>query len=89
VLDLTNQSGITPAALMNQWTTASPDTSSAIYGNRMAPQAIAIDDYRFLINGGQTAPGATINQTIVYNAQTNKFWVRSAYSESPYGARQM
>lgn len=88
VLDLTNKTGFTPDELMSAWRTVSPDTTAATYDIRMSPQAIAIDDYRFLINGGFTQ-SQPANQTIVYNALQNKFYPYAAYTEPPYGGRQM
>lgn len=88
MLDLTNKSGTAPADLMNQWNTVSPDTTAATLESRMAPQAVAFDDYRFVINGGFST-SQLVNQTVVYNAINNKYYAHQRYTEPPYGARQM
>lgn len=89
VLDLNNVTGLTSTQLMNNWKTVSPDMTNVNYEVRHYPQAIALDDYRFLINGGFSANNRLAAQTITYNAYDNKFYSRLAYTEPPYGERQM
>lgn len=88
VLDLTNSNGSTPKQLMNNWRTVSPDMTSGKFDVLLAPQAIAVDDEYFFINGGFTTDKFA-TQTLQYSATENKFYSEFVYTEPPYGTRQM
>lgn len=91
MLDLTICNGETAAEIQKKWMTVSSDTNGVNIQARYRPQAIALPDGNgFLISGGYSSTSTSIvDQTIVYNASTNKWSKYQNFEDGSYGNRQM
>ncbi|KAG2204941.1 hypothetical protein INT46_005367 [Mucor plumbeus] len=91
MLDLTICNGETAAEIQKKWMTVSSDTNGVNIQARYRPQAIALPDGNgFLISGGYSSTSTSIvDQTIVYNASTNKWSKYQNFEDGSYGNRQI
>ncbi|KAL9545060.1 hypothetical protein MBANPS3_007320 [Mucor bainieri] len=91
VLDITNKSGTASADLEALWKTVSFIRNDLDLTPRSDPQCVIMDDqYHMVINGGYSSTSAQLKDlNVMYNARQNKWYAHSAYSESPYGYRQI
>ncbi|KAI8097979.1 uncharacterized protein B0P05DRAFT_522815 [Gilbertella persicaria] len=91
VLDLTNATGKTASELQSQWRAVSSNTNGVDITARQDPQAMELGDGKsmFLNGGFYPSGGHLADQTIVYNAETNSWSKYNAYTEDPYGIRQI
>jgi hypothetical protein len=91
MLDLTICNGETAAEIQKKWMAVSSDTNGVNIQARYRPQAIALPDGNgFLISGGYSSTTTSIvDQTIVYNASTNKWSKYQNFEDGSYGNRQM
>ncbi|KAL9545061.1 hypothetical protein MBANPS3_007321 [Mucor bainieri] len=91
VLDITNKSGTASDDLQNLWRSVSYIGDNVDLTPRSDPQCVVISDQnRMIINGGYvSATKALANMNVMYNALQNKWFAHSAYTEAPYGNRQI
>lgn len=91
MLDLTISNGDTAAEIQKKWVTVSSDTNDVNIQARYRPQGIALPDGNgFLLSGGFSSTTTPIvDQTIVYNASTNKWSKYPNFEDRSYGNRQM
>lgn len=90
MLDLSKNA--TMVELASNWTLIQPNTNGVNLETRKAPQNEKISDTQLLISGGYGGAGAHIpivDQTIVYDAETNSWSKYANYEEGSYGNRQM
>ncbi|KAI8385646.1 hypothetical protein BD560DRAFT_383975 [Blakeslea trispora] len=90
VLDLTNATGKTSAELEADWRPVSSNINNVDIAPRQNPQGTEMgDNRRMFFNGGFTPSSKLVDQTIIYDAQENKWSKYQPYTEEPYGVRQI
>ena len=92
IRDIKKNGGNTIRNLTNQWEIAKSTSNGVELGDRSLFQALALPDGKsFFIQGGFNMKNSTItDQTIIYNAETDRWSARANYSETENGGvRQM
>lgn len=89
-LDLSKNA--TMAELATNWTLVQPNTNGVTVESRKGPQFAKISDTQLVFSGGygggaNNAP--ILDQTIVYDAETNSWSKYANYAEGSFGNRQM
>lgn len=90
ILDLTNKSGTASVDLKGLWESVSYDKDGIDLTPRADPQCVVLGDQnRIIVNGSYINGAVSKDMNIMYNALENKWYPHSAYTEAPYGKRQM
>jgi N-acetylneuraminic acid mutarotase len=92
VLDITQSNASTMNDLGNNWKAISPNTAGVIVEKRTYSQTAVIGGTQLLLSGGfggANSDTALVDQTIVYDAESNSWKKYPNYIEGSFGNRQM